>query len=278
MPELGLPESIGTPEQVLLVDDVEADAWADWYASMPAEIAQRLKTSVETFGSATGITTGGFRISLFNRVIGLGNHEPATADLLDRVRAHYEQFEVNYSVQVSPAARPETLGELLVAREFEPMWRMAKVLLRRDAPTEKTPLKVEEAGPDQAELFGRLRCQGFGMPEELWPITSGIIGRHGWSNVIAYDGGRPISVGSLFIGPRGAWLGGGATPKEFRGHGGQRATMLARIAAARRETDIVVTETGEDRPDSPNPSFHNMLATGFELVSVAPQYLRVRFR
>jgi len=278
VPNSSEPVAVGTLDEVLLVDSIEAAAWADWYESIPFEFAERLKTSVTRFGSATGITTGGFRISLFNRVIGLGNREPVTPPLLDEIRDHYEQFEVNYSIQVSPAAQPVQLGELLEGRGFEPMWRMAKVLLRTPPAEQPVGLRVEEARADQAELFGRLRCRGFGMPEELWPLTSGLIGRQRWSNLIAYDGDDAVSVGSVYIGEEGAWLGGGATLKEFRGRGGQRATMLSRIATALRATAVVVTETGEDRSGAPNPSFHNMLATGFEIVSLAPQYVRARFR
>ena len=34
---------------------------------------------------------------------------------------------------------------------------------------------------------------------------------------------------------------------------------------ARLGCEWFVTETGQDRPDKPNPSFHNMLRTGFKV-------------
>ena len=35
----------------------------------------------------------------------------------------------------------------------------------------------------------------------------------------------------------------------------------------------LVTETGEDSPEQPNPSFHNMIRTGFSLAYQRPNYL-----
>lgn len=35
----------------------------------------------------------------------------------------------------------------------------------------------------------------------------------------------------------------------------------------------LVTETGEDLPEHPNPSFHNMLRTGFELAYQRPNFI-----
>ena len=35
-----------------------------------------------------------------------------------------------------------------------------------------------------------------------------------------------------------------------------------------------VSETGEDTPESPNPSYHNMLRAGFTLAYLRPNYVR----
>jgi len=34
-----------------------------------------------------------------------------------------------------------------------------------------------------------------------------------------------------------------------------------------------VTETGEETADEPNPSYHNMLRSGFELAYLRPNYV-----
>ena len=34
---------------------------------------------------------------------------------------------------------------------------------------------------------------------------------------------------------------------------------------------MAITETGEDTPDDPNPSLHNMLRTGFQVAYLRPE-------
>lgn len=36
---------------------------------------------------------------------------------------------------------------------------------------------------------------------------------------------------------------------------------------------LIGTETGDDTPDDPNPSYHNMLRTGFTLAYRRPNFL-----
>ena len=43
--------------------------------------------------------------------------------------------------------------------------------------------------------------------------------------------------------------------------------------AARLDCRWVITETGEDLPDHPNPSYHNMLRAGFKLAYMRPNYV-----
>jgi hypothetical protein len=63
-----------------------------------------------------------------------------------------------------------------------------------------------------------------------------------------------------------AWLGFGATLESHRGLGSQRALLSRRVRdAAALGARLVVTETGEELPDEVNPSFRNMLATGFHV-------------
>jgi hypothetical protein len=70
------------------------------------------------------------------------------------------------------------------------------------------------------------------------------------------------------------WVGFGATLPSHRKRGGQGAIMARRIAEG---IDLgckwLVTETGEDSPERPNPSYHNMLRTGFQLAYQRPNYI-----
>lgn len=62
------------------------------------------------------------------------------------------------------------------------------------------------------------------------------------------------------------WLGFGATLESHRGQGSQSAIFARRIrAAADLGVKLLITETGEELPDRPNPSYRNMLRAGFRL-------------
>jgi hypothetical protein len=61
-----------------------------------------------------------------------------------------------------------------------------------------------------------------------------------------------------------AWLGYGSTLEQFRGRGGQTAMFAARLRqAAELGCRYALTETGEDSPAEPNPSYRNMRKVGF---------------
>ncbi|MDP8923063.1 MAG: hypothetical protein M3O34_09340 [Chloroflexota bacterium] len=66
----------------------------------------------------------------------------------------------------------------------------------------------------------------------------------------------------------------GATLEAYRRRGAQGAIVARRI---RDGADLgcrwLVTEAVEDTPDHPNPSYHNMLRTGFRLAYQRPNYV-----
>ena len=53
--------------------------------------------------------------------------------------------------------------------------------------------------------------------------------------------------------------------------------MMARrlVDGARLGCQWFVTETSEDLPERPNPSYHNMVRMGFQLAYQRPNYLPV---
>ena len=71
-----------------------------------------------------------------------------------------------------------------------------------------------------------------------------------------------------------AWLGFGCTLESHRNRGAQGALFARRIQdGLLLGCKWFVTETGEDTPDSPNPSYRNMLRTGFELAYLRRNYV-----
>ena len=49
--------------------------------------------------------------------------------------------------------------------------------------------------------------------------------------------------------------------------------LQPRTDARDRGCTWIVTETGDDVPDKPNPSFHNMIRSGFKVAYQRPNYM-----
>jgi hypothetical protein len=91
---------------------------------------------------------------------------------------------------------------------------------------------------------------------------------------MAFDGETPAACGALFVKDKVGWLGQGGTLPRFRRRGAQGEIMAMRVRAAHDAgCEWVITETGADTPAHPNPSFHNMLRTGFQHAYQRPEFI-----
>jgi len=100
------------------------------------------------------------------------------------------------------------------------------------------------------------------------------VGRPGWRHYMAWDGDTPAAVAALHVHGQVGWLGVAATLPAMRRRGAQGALMARRIRdGAALGCRWFVTETGQDRPDKPNPSFHNMMRTGFAVAYHRPNFM-----
>lgn len=257
-------------DTIRLLDDVEAAAYTDLFASAPAELATRLGLRVAPIGGAVVLCAPGLPTPLFNRAIGLGGRAPASADDVDAVLG--ELRGAPFYVHLSPHARPAALAAWLAARGLVPAPRpaWAKVLRGPEAPpTVDTPLAVRELGPEDADRFGEVAAAAFEMPPPLRAWLAAIVGRPRWRVFGAFDDGDVLCAGgAVFLDGEQAWLGvGGTLPAHRRKHA-QRALMARRIAAAVESgCTILCTETGEPRGQERNPSLDNMFACGFRRVA-----------
>jgi hypothetical protein len=214
--------------------------------------------------------------AFFNRIVGLGVGEPATESMLDEAIAILQNAGCkNYMAQLSPLAQPAQCPEWLDARGFTPSRNWAKVYRGNEpAPVIPTDLRVEMIGADQAEAFADVVLPAFGMPAVLRPLVKGIVGQPGWHHYLAFDGEKPVSAAAMFVNGEVGWLGFGSTLKKHRKRGGQGALFASRIEAGRvLGCKWFATETGEDTPENPNPSYHNMLRCGFKLAYLRRNYV-----
>lgn len=215
---------------------------------------------------------------MLNRVVGLGVDEPASAEGIDAALAAMGG-DVTFYVAVSPSSRPAAeLVAWLGARGLVPGWGW--MLFRRsvdDAPAAPAPLRVVEVrSPAEADVFGQVVVAGYELPRAGAPWAASARER-GWSCWLALAGDEPAAAAALFVAGGAGYLGFAATLPEHRRKGAQNALLSTRIRRAHElGCDVVVTETGEWRPDRPSNSYRNIVRAGFEEVAVTANWLHRR--
>ena len=246
-----------------LVEYGEAEAYFDFYSAAPAS----WEVIVKRIGSAILLLAPQMDVVLFNRVIGLGLGESIRENMVDEILEQYQRAGVrNFAIQVSPAAQP-ILVEWLATRGLSAQDRWSKVYRTIDPPAIiPTDLRTQRIGQEFAEAFAEVASAAFGMPKDILPWLANHVGRNNWYHYLAFDGDNPVATAALYVRKEVGWLGIGSTLPAYRRRGAQGALMARRITdAAGLGCRWLVTETGEDLPEHPNPSYHNMLRTGFKL-------------
>ena len=253
----------------------EARAWRECVEGCAAAEGNPLRAEVASVAGTPVPVVAALDFALFNRVIGLGVTAPVTDAQLDEITATYAtRGQSNWAVSLSPLAEPPDLAERLERRGMGRGGDFAKVIRTTEPASEPTTdLRVEEVGPGHAETFAAINIAAWGVPDAFSSWFAGTIGRAGWRHYIAFDGEDAVSTGALFAGDGIGWLGFAATLPTHRNRGGQGAIMARRVAdAAELGCDVVHTETSAETPDTPNPSYRNMIRAGFEPAYRRPNY------
>ncbi len=267
-----------TPKEIAILNEFcEAEAWANYCLQAPATCKDQLKVEVKQVGSIWVSMVSALDWAFFNRIVGLGMKEDATESMLDDAIGILQNAGcTNYMAQICPQAQPagqipEWLSQrgLLKSRNWAKLYRGNEA-----APVVSTSLRVESIGEEFSDAFSEIVLKAFEMPDELKCLIGAPIGKPGWSGYLAFDGKEPVSAAAMFISGETCWLGFGSTLETHRNRGGQGALFARRIAdGLKLGCKWFVTEAAEDTPESPNPSYHNMLRTGFKLAYQRPNYV-----
>jgi hypothetical protein len=256
--------SLSDLEVARIVEYGEADGFIDMFAAAPPELGCR----IERLGSAIALIMPTLPITLFNRVLCLGLDEPVEeSTIIDITRLYTQAGVATHAVHLAPIFKPPQLTNWLVKHGYKQADNWVKMIrLPEPSITVLTSLRIERITPDRALDFAQVAAQSFGMPPFIIPWLAALVGRVGWQHFVAYDDALPVAAGAIYVQDGIGWLGIGGTLPSHRQRGAQGAIMARRIqAAAEAGCKCVITETGEDRPNHPNPSYHNMLRTGFDL-------------
>ena len=226
-------------------------------------------------GAAT-FWLGGLDVVFFNRSVGLGVGRPAgEADVDAVIGAFRSAARSNFVIQLSPFARPSAIEGWLEARGLRRGRRWAKVWRdTEDPPQERTQLEVRRLDGPHRQAWIEVVLAAFEMPNELEPLITATFDAPGWSHYMALDGEVVVGTAAMEVVGDVAWFGFGATLESHRGQGSQSAMFARRIREARDAgVRLCVTETGEDIPEDPNPSYRNMLRAGFRLAYMRQNWL-----
>ncbi len=263
-------------KMVALNERWEAEARASYYLYAPEAFVRKYRLEVKRIGSAWVMMVPGLDWTFFNRILGLGIGEPATETMLEDAIGMLQNSGCrNYMAPVNPLAQLDQLPFWLAMRGFVYAGRWAK-FYRNDEPAQ-TPvcdLRVEVIGKEYADAFADIVLTTFEMPEGIRRLINGHVGKPEWLHYLAFDGNEPVSAAAMFMSGNVGWLGFGSTLASHRKLGAQGALLARRINdGAARGCKWFVTETEEDSPEMPNPSYHNMLRAGFKLAYLRPNYV-----
>ncbi|MHB1868382.1 MAG: GNAT family N-acetyltransferase, partial [Nitrososphaerales archaeon] len=212
------------------------------------------------------------------RVMGFGVFEKAEESMLhDILKICRDKSASRIFVPVCPGSEPVpvVIQSWLQNLGFKPYNTWVK-LSRDSSPFEKIAqceLQIRVVGKGDARDFAETVIRGFGYPTTFAPWLELLVTRAGWHTYLAYYGDRPVASGALFVNGRTGYLGLGSTREGFRRRGAQEALIQRRVQdGIALGCKRFFTETTQDTPQNPNPSFHNMLRAGFQL-----EYARQNF-
>lgn len=264
-------------ELIQLHDAVEAQAYLDMFAAVPADLKKSLGIEVRELAETTCLLTPGLPTPIFNRVIGLGNRNEATEKDIAEISTAYRDAGVkDWWLHVSPTLQNIKLGEELLGQGFSLPERKSWIKMVRDnsspepVPTDATLTVILS---NEASALAEVICTAFEMPMLLAPWFAALANRKQWTAVSAKLNDKIVGGGFLFQTGKCAWLGAGGVIAEARGKHVHRALMTLRMQyAIDTGCTQLFTETGEAIGDEPNPSLRNMHACGFH-----PAYSRLNY-
>lgn len=252
------------------LEEAEANSWANWWHGLEPDEALGLIPTVERIGGVlcargtTGLLGG------FNRAIGLGVAEPASAESIQQIRRFFERTG-RWLLDLCPYAQGAGAVAHLLHQAGMRVATHANILaaLPGDVPEPAAMAGVEVVTVRDANLAAMVAVNmgGYGMAPEEEPLfargAQNLIARPGVTVYLALVDGRPASVGELHLHPNGVgFLAGAATLPEYRGRGLQRLLIRVRAAEARRQgCDLLSVQTGIG-----TQSQWNLEANGFRLV------------
>ena len=206
---------------------------------------------------------------MVNHVLGLS--AGATDEDLDAIASFYGGIRHAIAVHPDEVALEARLQE----RGYEPGYAWMKFGRGVEPPAEhRGEVQVVEAGRADAESFGAIVAESYGMPGSSADLIAAVVGRPAFHCFLARDHDRPIGAATLVVAAASGWCGFAGTLPAARGRGAQNALLAARVRrAAELQCRDVYTETGERVEGRPEASYRNILRSGFGELYLRPNWV-----
>ena len=195
------------------IEAAEARAWADLYAAAPAGWAEVSGIGSQEVGGALVLRWAATGRRYFSRAIGLGVVKPASRAAIEEILDGYERAGITmFLLQSLPHCRPAEYEDWLRELGLEPFDAQDRVV--RDgspfavasAPVENRELTVERVTDNTAGEWVEFIERVYRLDTGPW--LPRLIGRPGWHQYVAREGGEIVAARGMHIGPDGtAWLG-----------------------------------------------------------------------
>lgn len=201
------------PRAVARLEAAEARAWADCYAAAPAAFAAGAGVSTRWVGRTLVLSWAATGRRYFSRAIGLGVVEPASeATIDDIVEGHRRAGISMFLLQSMPQCRPASYEAWLRDRGLEPFDAQDRVARGAEPPAASSEARgdrvitAERVERDTAEEWSDYLQVVYGLDTGPW--LPELVGRPGWHQFVAREGGRIVAARGMFIGLDGiAWMG-----------------------------------------------------------------------
>jgi GNAT superfamily N-acetyltransferase len=264
-------EPLIPPDQIRLLERYEMTCWRTWFMAPGIALRDQLGIRFENLYGAQLAISPKLDHLLFNRVLGLGNDEPVSPAIVDRILQTYLGCGVHrFFMQVSPVAEPKALTGWLKDRGFEMIEPWAKLRRGPGPPREiefaPRIVQIPSSDHEMAGVWGRIVQTAFEYPPETAEWFSGLVDLARWRAYLAYEGDKPVGAAALFVNGDWASFEIGVVLPEAQGRGIHSALIARRIEDAEASgCKIMTMETSAEKGQGRAQSFRNARRMGFEL-------------
>jgi GNAT superfamily N-acetyltransferase len=265
-------------ENLIEFETNEMIAWAVQYRTHLNPAMTFEPAESRYFGHVFAGALPGQDILAFNRVMGLGLREPVTGNLLEKINRFYRDAGVKrIFLPVYPFTITPEINRLLQTHGFEPYNHWVKLWrpLGNDLPLPAPGLDVVTVGADAAPLFCSIVAEAFSFPPGVANRYASTFDLDGYRHYLVYHNNTPVAAGALYVRGIYASMALAGTLPAYRGLGAQSTLLAHRLREARKEgCSFAISETSQDLPDRPVPSYRNMIRAGFRIVYIRPNYIQ----